>query len=332
LTAVGRVLRRRKALIPDRRSARSALVAAAVGDLPEDDELMPLLLAAAIEAARADAAVVTFVRDGDRRRSYSANLNVREARSAIEDVEAPEPRLGRRVIPIERPDVRGALGVYWRAEEPREIATGDLEELVASAFRHAPRPAEADEHARWSRLAEFNGTLEPAVLLRKIVNAALVDCGANAAAARLEAGTEVTGFADHEEDWVGSVLASHPLAPSITRYLETGEDSIATAIVVPLQDGDGETIGNLVAVWRRDLADDADRKVAELEVLVEDARSAIGHAVQFQQLHSLAVRDPSAAVKPATTAVVTGPMRLSFGEGAEDWTLHTRVPGKGPGM
>jgi hypothetical protein len=353
LGAVVRALRRGRAPVEDTASARSALVDAAAESL-EADELMPLLLVAAIEAVRADAAVVTFVRDGDRRRSYSANLNVREARTAIDALTAPEPvheSAGlpheRLVIPVERPGVSGALGVYWRDEGLREFLITDLEELVASAFRPLLRrvgtpQANEDEHHR-STVADFIGTLEPELLLQKIVAAAVTACRADAAAARIGGPTDepisdVRGFAEHEREWVKSVLASEPLVSSITRYLFRADDSgaepeasigpaIGTAIVVPLRDWDGNIIGDLVAVWRRDLAAEGDGKVAQLEALAEDARAAMGNAVMFQRLHSIAVPDRSTAVKPATTAVVTEPMRLSLGEGAEDWTLRGRMPG-----
>lgn len=342
LAAVPRALRRRRAPVAGTTPARPALEQAAASGA-DDDTLMPLLVAAAIDAARADAAVVTFVRAGDRRRSYSANLDVREARSVIDALvaERPGPLPAALVAPIERRSLSGMLGVYWRDEAEREVRRSDLEELVALAFRSLPsvesvaRTAPEEDTERWSRLADFNGTLEAAPLLQKIVGAALTDCGADAAAGRistpeLQPVTDVTAFAENELQWAETVLDSSPLMPSITRYLARSdaesagsEPSIATAIVVPLRDIDGVAAGSLLAVWRFDLAGEADERLAELEQLAEDARAALGNALRFQQLQSIAGAAPPTTKKPAaTTPVVTGPMRLSV-RGAEEWTFRT---------
>jgi GGDEF domain-containing protein len=316
-----RVLRRSRRALADAASARSALGEAAAGGAT-DERLMPLLLGAAIEATGAAAGVVTVVREGDRRRSYSTGLHVHEARSAIDELVDLRPQeLVRRhrggvlpasvVLPIERPGITGALAVYWRDEGLLgEIPTADLEELLATAFQPLPGAAEAPgtdggESERWSRLADLTATLEPAALLRKIVAAALAECGADAAAARMpgpaeqEPVSEVRGFAEHERPWAESVLASEAVVPSITRYIAAreapaaSEPSIATALVVPLRAPDGGTVGNLVAVWRADLGERADRKVVELELVADDARAALGNATRFQQLQALAVRDPA---------------------------------------
>jgi GGDEF domain-containing protein len=319
LLVVLRVLRRNRSAVGDAWAARSALAAAAAG--AGDDELMPLLLAAAIEAARADAAVVTFVRSGDRRRSYSAHLDVREARAAVDSLAALRAPEGGLAVPISVPEVEGALGVYWRGEAARAVEVAELDELVASAFRPSRRPAdtgarqlpsphptEEDERERWSRVADLNQTIEMPALLRKIVAATLADCGADAAAAgtrgvdEQEPVAEASRFEDHERPWAESVLASETAMPSITRYIARGEPPagaeapIGTAIVVPLRDSEGEAIGNLVAAWRRDLADEADDKVSELELLVDDARAALGNASRFQRLQSIAGRDPLAGL------------------------------------
>jgi GGDEF domain-containing protein len=310
-------------------AALSTLMEAAAEASFEDDKVMPLLLSAAIEVARADAAVVTFVRAGDRRRSYSADLDVREARTAIDSLgalSAAEPTYQHDagalhealVVPIAWPDAAGALAVYWRNERPPGVLTAELHELVATAFRGIPRPVETparepsfaprddDEHRRWSRLADLTRTLEPVPLLQKIVVATLNDCDADAAAARIgplpeqEPITEVRHFGEHERPWAESMVAAETVLPSITRYVDPRrgqfaglEASIATTIVVPLRDPDDNPIGNLLAVWRRDLGEEGDMKVADLELLVEDARAALGNATRFQQLQSMAIRDPS---------------------------------------
>jgi GGDEF domain-containing protein len=189
---------------------------------------------------------------------------------------------------------------------------------VATAFRDIPRrvetlarepsfiPHDEDEHGRWSRLVDLTQTLEPAPLLQKIVVATLTDCDADAAGARIglvpeqEPLSEVQHFAEHERHWAESVLAAETVLPSITRFLGgqgdefTGlEASIVTMIVVPLRDADDTAIGSLLAVWRRDLGEEGDAKVADLQLLVEDARAALGNAARFQRLQSSAVRDPS---------------------------------------
>jgi GGDEF domain-containing protein len=171
-------------------------------------------------------------------------------------------------------------------------------------MREPSVPAPVDvERGRWSRLADLTGTLEPGPLLRKIVDATLVDSDADAAAARIgllaEPGSvyEVRHFADHERTWAESVLAAETVLPSITRYVAPERNArdapIATTIVLPLRDADDNAIGNLLAVWRRDLAGEGDTKVADLEVLVDDARAALGNAARFQRLQSMAARDPS---------------------------------------
>jgi hypothetical protein len=342
LTALRRAFRRSRAAAEDAATPRSALEEAAAG-APDDDSLMPLLVAAALDAGRADAALVTFVRAGDRRRSYSANLDVREARGVIDALvaDSPGPLPSSLVVPIDRSAVTGALGVYWREEGARDVRPTDLEELVALAFRPQPcaesvareTPAEGTE--RWSRLADFNGTLEPADLLQKIIGAALTDCRADAAAGRIAAPdldpvSEIRAFAEHELQWTESVLASEPLVPSITRYLVPGgEGSIATAIVVPLRDAHGVATGSLVAVWREDLAGEGDGRISELEVLAADAAAALGNAIRFRQLQSIAegAAPAPAPAKPASVPVVTGPMRLSVG-GGDEWTLRTPAPGR----
>jgi GGDEF domain-containing protein len=334
LTAVGRALRRRRAPASDTRHARSALESGSAGGFT-DDELMPLLLAAAIEATGADAAVVTLLRTGDRRRSYSANLDLRAARAALSGLVAagtsaqaaadgPRDYL---VFPVERDDLSAVLAVYWHDEvpdggprlEPR-LAT-DVEELIAAAFRRLPArdadeapgappkpeaPRDEDERMRWTRLAALNGTLEPAPLLEKIVDATLTDCGADAAAARISAFPQpehlsaASRFAAHEARWVESVLGSRTLATSVTRFFvpagdadATAEAPIATAIVAPLRGAGDDVVGSLVAAWRRDLADDADDAVGRIEMLVEDARVALANATRFQHLQAAAVRAPS---------------------------------------
>lgn len=325
LFVVLRALRRGRRRGAAAASARSALAAAAGGGTVEDDRLMPLLLGAATAAAHADAAVVTFVPRGARRRSYSAGLSVREARGAIETLigpPAPEPAFRERegplpdclVLPIRLPAVTGALAVYWRDEWPRAFETGELEQLVGTTFallpvpadEAAPEPAREVEQERWSRLADLNATVEPALLLEKLAAAAVTGCGADAAAARMgsrpetEPVTDLTRFPEHERRWAESVLAAESSVPSITRYIAPRGDpaageaaSIATAVVVPLRGAGGDAVGNLVAVWRHDLADAGDAKVAELERLVEDAGAALGNASRFQRLQSLAVRDPT---------------------------------------
>ncbi|HET7137805.1 MAG TPA: hypothetical protein VFI04_05585 [Gaiellaceae bacterium] len=331
LAAVLQALRRGRARLDGSRTAQAALVDAAALGIQEDEQLMPLLLAATSELARADAAIVTFTGVGGRRRSYSSGLDLRDARAATDELLAPasasspsgltERLRERLVLPVEQPATTGALALYWEGERPPNLDTGSLEELVAMAFGPLSPPADAgprelppdDGHGqeRWARLAELNETVEPEALLQKIVGAALTVCGGDAAAARMsgtpgrEPISSVGGFAEHERQWVESVLAAEAVVPSITRYIgPSGEATtgvaewIGTAIVVPLRDAETNAIGNLVAVWRRDLAGDGDRKLAELEALADDARAALQNASRFQQLQSLAVPDRTTGLFP----------------------------------
>lgn len=306
LVVLLRVVRRGRASFNGVRPARSALITATTEGVPDDDKVMPLLLAAAVEVARADAAVVSFVRAGDRRRSYSVDLEVGEARSVIDLLVASAGHEPNGItIPIERPGLTGALAVLWQEEAPEKAPIRELEDLVESAFPPGGPPtapslaAEAvDDRARVVRNADLSRTLDHALLLQKIVDLALRDCGADAAAARFrfvpeqEQVSEIRQFAENEQQWAEQVLASETHLPSLTRYAGGGEGLIATAIVVPLG-SEGDVIGTLVAAWRRDLAQDADVKMAELEVLAEDARPALENASRFRRLQALAGRDPA---------------------------------------
>jgi diguanylate cyclase (GGDEF)-like protein len=320
LTAVLRALRRR-AHRADERTAQAALADAAGRGIREEERLMPLLLAAASEVARADAALVTFTAAGGRRRSYSSGLDLRDARAATDElVAAPsasaslERLRDRLVLRVEQLATTGALALYWEVERPDDLDTDSLEELVTVAFglvspvasAGSQRPLAGGEGGqdRWARLADLNETVEPGALLQKIVDATITVCGGDAAAARIrsvpghEPTSRASGFAEHERQWVESVLASETFVPSITRYIGAGGQAnsgsaewIGTAIVVPLRESEANAIGNLVAVWRRDLAGDGDRKLAELEELAGDARAALLNTSRFEQLQSLAARD-----------------------------------------
>jgi GGDEF domain-containing protein len=47
-----------------------------------------------------------------------------------------------------------------------------------------------------------------------------------------------------------------------------------------------------------------------------------------RDLHSAARTPAPTTVRPASSPVVSGPMRLSYGEGGDDWTLRRPAPGK----
>ena len=319
LIVVMRALRRTRRRTADARPARTALEAAA-GRVPED-ELMPLLLGAAVEATGADAAIVSLAR-----RSYSMNLDLREARSALDalDTDASQPH--RRTFPVDRDGLSGVLALYWPGEAP-SIPSADIEALLASAFRRlAPaetQPSPTVDRVRSSRLADLNGTLDTAALLEKIVAAAIAECGADAAAARItgdfapEPVSATSRFATNEAGWVATALESRTLAPSVTRYFMPaveGQAPITTAFVAPLRGAGHDVIGSLVAAWRRDLAEDADRAVGEIATLIEDARTSLANAMKFQQLQSTAERR-------AASPVVSGPMQWTIprpGQGKEE--------------
>jgi GGDEF domain-containing protein len=283
---------------------------------------MPRFLAAAIEASRATAAAVTWLAESGRRRSYSANFDVDAARRAVQELvdanaahvvsrrdaepTAPLGRYERLIVPIRARGRVGALGVYWDDAPPVDVAAvaGELEQLVTATFG-------AESYGQESRPGgpDFHATLDLPPLVRTIAEAAVTRCAADGAAAAVHEpgdGDPVVGtvqLADYEQRWVDPIVSAEASVPSITRYVDPygsgqddPDDAIATMIVVPLRDGEDESVGNVVAVWRRDLRDDVDIQLSELEAIAEDARPALDNAIRFRRLQALAVRDPATGV------------------------------------
>lgn len=313
LVLVVRVLRARRVDAEDG-TALTALEEALSAPTPDDDTLMPLLLAAAISVSGADAAALSFVAPSGRRRSYSANFEAATARQVIEELlEAEVPAEGRERVVVPIASRSGALAVYWLDEAPseRDGIAAELERLVATTFRARAESPERMQRAEpqtgewWSRIADLNATLELEPLLRKVLETAVAESAADGAAASVRDAAadgpvaETMQLDDHERDWVDPILRAETVVPSITRYVgaqSPPDAGIATTIVVPLRDADGEAIGSLVAVWRRDIGDEVDARLADLEALADHARVAIDNAVRFRRIQIVAVRDPVSGI------------------------------------
>lgn len=314
-------------------AARSALETALTDATADEEAVMPLLLAAAIETSGATAAAVTWLSDDGRRRSFSANLDPVTARNIVrelveagtigladrrgDDPERSAVRDGKLIVSLPRRS--GALGVYWTEGAPDDVTRiePELEQLLAATFHARTEPGDGAERVEQRlptqgtalaqpslRVAKFHETVDLAPILRAIAHSARADCGADGAAAAVHDSRDEPGIAetlelaDYERAWVEPILGAVTVVPSITRYVgaqaipeDEAYEAIATTVVVPLREPDGDPIGNLVAIWRRDIGDEADARLNELETLADDARMALGNAIRFRRLQAIAVRD-----------------------------------------
>jgi GGDEF domain-containing protein len=224
------------------------------------------------------------------------------------DATAPLAHYERLIVPIRSGGRVGALGVYWddvQAPDPAAVAA-ELEDLVTAAF---PADAPQAEPSQPAGHVAFDVTLELVPLVRAIAEAAVGRCAADGAAVSVHEPSEhgqviaTLHLADYEERWVEPIVSAATAGPSITRYVdpdgsvpEDDDGAIATTIVVPLRDAEGDQVGNVVAVWRRDLRNEVDARLAELEAIVQDARAVLDNAIRFRRLQALAVRDPATGV------------------------------------
>jgi GGDEF domain-containing protein len=90
-------------------------------------------------------------------------------------------------------------------------------------------------------------------------------------------------------------LHAHNNSSIITRYLYddlTGLDErIGTLVLAPLRDSEDEPIGNLAALWRSDLVEEAEVRLHALEIVASDATAAITNAIRFHEVSALSIRD-----------------------------------------
>jgi GGDEF domain-containing protein len=216
------------------------------------------------------------------------------------------------------------LGVYWRAcpaglPESRLAGLERLASALAPALARdepAPEPEVAvaqpppTEVDRLRRLGELAATIELGELLPRLVVHALEESGADAVAVGVRDGEgallgDSRGLSVEEAAWLAPTLEAEAEIATITRYLDLatgvpGADAqIAATIAVPLLDLDGESVGSLVAAWRRDIAGEADQRLERLERLLEDTRAALGNAIRFGRLQALSVRDAETGLRNA---------------------------------
>ena len=134
-------------------------------------------------------------------------------------------------------------------------------------------------------------------VLRVAVDAAAADAGAIAINCSEPDASIVdsSGLTTFETDWLALSLHAHNNSSIITRYLYddlTGLDErIGTLVLVPLRDSEGEPIGNLAALWRSDLVEEAEVRLHALEVVAADASAALTNAVRFHEVSALSIRD-----------------------------------------
>ena len=159
----------------------------------------------------------------------------------------------------------------------------------------------ADEERRLRDAAAFAATLDLNELSHRVLEATVAACGADAAAIGIrEPGGEgslvqAVDLSDAEIGWLSSGLEAKNESAAIMRYPRDGSrpngDRIRTAVIVPLLGRDGDHVGNLAALWRRDLARGADERLAILEGIAEAAWSAVDNARRFHEVWTLSIRD-----------------------------------------
>lgn len=157
------------------------------------------------------------------------------------------------------------------------------------------------EFDRLRIIADLATTIDLSELCGRVLTAALGTAGADAGAIAVECQAPVpsivesVGLTSSDLEWLAHPLKAPNDSSIITRYLYEGPDGIdqrfGTALLVPLHDAQGESLGNLAALWRADLGAEADVRVRALESAVNDAAAAITNAVRFHQVSALSIRD-----------------------------------------
>lgn len=162
-------------------------------------------------------------------------------------------------------------------------------------------PAEDAEFDRLRVVADLATTIDLPDLCRRVLTVGLRVAEADAGAisvhcqAPVPSIVESSGLTSDDLEWLEHPLQAPNDSSIITRYLYEGLDGIGqrfgTALLVPLRDAKGESLGNLAALWRVDLGAEADTRVRALEVAVADATAALTNAVRFHQVSALSIRD-----------------------------------------
>ena len=162
----------------------------------------------------------------------------------------------------------------------------------------------AQEDARRARqLAALVSTLDLDELLSQVLKAAVVVCGADAAAIvfRHEEGEPIEktlNLAPEEAAPSLEGLWSENRAKSVAvRYRYAADeapgrpDPIRNALVVPLAEADDEPVATLAVYWRREGDNPSDEQLAALEELAVNAGRALDNARRYREVSDLAVRD-----------------------------------------
>jgi GAF domain-containing protein len=179
--------------------------------------------------------------------------------------------------------------------------------VVLRRLPAAPREA-ADLDREAQRLREaawFAATLDLGALALRIVEAALAASEADGAAVLIHPSDDVPGaletlqLAPAETDWIVNGLTAGNESSAIMRYPDVesapGEERIKTALFVPVPGPSGEPFGTLAAVWRRDLGDEADGRLAVLDGVAGLAWPAIDNARRYERARRAAGRDAAEA-------------------------------------
>ena len=181
---------------------------------------------------------------------------------------------------------RAAAQAEGQPPAPTDEGTGRSDEVEVRRLREA---------------AELASMLDLRALCDRVLDAGILASGAEAGAIAIEssapAGPVVVSrrLSDAELSWLSSPLTARNDSAIITRYLYEGrthgDERFATALLVPLRDADGEPVGNLAALWRVDLAQEADNRLHALEEVVGTAAGAIANALRFYEVSALSIRD-----------------------------------------
>lgn len=157
----------------------------------------------------------------------------------------------------------------------------------------AARPERLERETQQLRdAAWFAATLELDALALRVVEAGLAACEADGAAVSLRPSTDAAGafealhLAPAEIEWISRGLQDESDGAAIMRYPDVesqpGEERIKTAVFVPIPGLHGEPSGMLAAVWRHDLADEADRRLGVLEGVADSAWPAVDNARKYE--------------------------------------------------
>lgn len=156
---------------------------------------------------------------------------------------------------------------------------------------------EAEELRRLREEAWFGGTVDLPELSSRLLDAAMRSCAPDAAAIAIHRSepepplVESRGLTPYELEWLEAMLTAGNESEIITRYARESAEDIRTVLLVPLRDADGDAAGNVSAIWRTDLEQEADVRLLELTRTVGIAAGSFETALRFDAIAALSVRD-----------------------------------------